>query len=192
MKFAIPDINKYDIGVYCIQNILNDKVYIGSTGNSFYNRYHQHVSDYKKGKHNGVALKRAFDRYGIENFKFSIVCICSESDRLNLEQRHIDEGTDYNSCKAAGSLLGYKHPETSKTRAVVGGLHHCAKKIYQFSLDGRLIKEHDSIIEAVRSIGKTKNGSSHLVQSCIGKTYSSFGFRWSFSKELAISVLASM
>lgn len=101
-----------------------------------------------------------------------------------MEQFYINKGVNYNSCLIAGSLSGFRHSDDSKTRTVKGGNHHCAKHIFQFTLDGMLIKEHLSIIEAVLSIGKTKNSASHLSQCCIGKTYSSFGYRWSFSKKL--------
>lgn len=184
MQFNISNQDKDKIGVYCITNSKNGKIYIGSTGNSFYNRFHQHLSDYKNGKHNGVILKRAFDAHGIENFIFSIICICDERDRLTMEQFYIDKGVDYNCAMIAGSLLGLKHSNTSKTRTIIGGLHHTSKDVYQFDLDGKFIKKHTSIIEALKKINKTKNGSSHITQVCIGKTFSAFGYRWSFSEIL--------
>jgi len=184
MLFNITNQDKYKIGVYCITNTVNGKIYIGSTGNSFYNRFHQHLSDYKKNKHNGVILKRAFDAYGISNFIFSIICVCTEKDRLVMEQFYIDKGVDYNCAMIAGSLLGIKHQKTSKTRTVIGGQHHSAKEVYQFNLNGIFIEKHNSIIEALIKINKTKNGSSHITQSCRGKTYSAFGYRWSFTNYL--------
>lgn len=184
MIFKVSKSDKNKIGVYCITNEVNGKIYIGSTGNSFYTRYSQHVADYKKGKHNGVSLKRAFDKYGIDNFSFTVVCVCSKDERLVMEQFYIDKGTDYNSALIAGSMLGYRHPDTSKTRTVRGGIHHTAKKVYQFSMTGQLIKEFGSVIEALTSLGKTKNGSSHITQSCIGNTYSAFGYRWSFKPKV--------
>lgn len=50
MKFNIEKENLNKTGVYKITNLINGKFYIGSTSNSFYNRYHQHLSDYKAGK----------------------------------------------------------------------------------------------------------------------------------------------
>lgn len=181
MKFNVSQEDKNKIGVYCITNHLNGKIYIGSTGNSFYNRFHQHISDYKKNKHNGILLKRAFDKYEIVNFSFSIVCICNEADRIKMEQFYIDKGVDYNCAMIAGTMLGFKHPPTSKTRTVIGGLHHTAKSVYQFNLEGIFINKYASIVEALASLGKTKNGSSHITQSCLGKTFSAFGYRWSFT-----------
>lgn len=183
------NINKEDwtkTGVYKITNLINNKFYIGSTSNSFYNRYHQHMSDYNLDKKSIKVLYRAFDKYGLENFEFTILQICEKEDCIKFEQIYIDEGTDYNCCPTAGSMLGYKHPEDSKTKTQIGELHHCAKKLYQFSIEGEFMKEYGSIIDALKELGKDKNGTSHITQCCTGEVYSAFGFRWSFTTELIV------
>lgn len=184
MKFNVDKSDRYKTGVYRITNLINNKFYIGSTANNFYNRFHQHISDYKAGKRDIRILYAAIDKYGIHNFEFKIVEFCNKEDVLIREQFYLDLGTDYNCAKIAGNLLGLKHLPTSKTRTMVGSLHHCAKICYQFDLEGNFIKKHESIIEALKEIGKTKNGSSHITQCAIGKTFSVYGFRWSFTDNL--------
>lgn len=184
MVFSITPQDRHKTGVYSIRNKINSKVYIGSTSISFYVRYRSHISDYNHNKHHSKPLTRAFDKYGISNFEFKILCICSKRDCLKMEQWHINNGCDYNCALIAGSLLGYKHPATSLTRTVRGGKHHCSKKVYQFNVDGKLIRKHLSMIEAVVFLNKTKSGISHLTQACIGNTFSAFGYRWSFTKKL--------
>ena len=68
MKLNIEKEDWTKTGVYKITNLINNKFYIGSTSNSFYNRYHQHISDYKLDKKSIKILYRAFDKYGFENF----------------------------------------------------------------------------------------------------------------------------
>ena len=184
MKLNIEKENLNKTGVYKITNLINGKFYIGSTSNSFYNRYHQHLSDYKAGKTSIKVLYRAIDKYGIENFEFTIVHICNKDECINFEQLYIDQGTDYNCCPIAGSMLGYKHPDDSKTKTIIGGLHHSSKIVYQFNKTGEFIKKFESIIDALKELGKDKNGTSHITQACIGEVYSAFGFRWSFTEEL--------
>ncbi len=186
MIFCVLKEDRYKTGVYSIINTLNNKIYIGSTSNNFYNRFHQHISDYKVGKRDIRVLYRAFDKYGIKNFEFKIVCECVKEDCLKLEQFYINKGTDYNCAKIAGSLLGLKHLETAKTRMIKGGLHHCAKAVFQFSKSGEFIKKHGSIIEAINELKKSYKGKSHISQACIGNTFSAFGYRWSFENKLII------
>lgn len=181
MVFNVVKENWRKTGVYCITNCINSKIYIGSTSVNFRHRYLQYQSGFKRNLDNQPILYRAFRKYGIDNFKFEVVSICSKEDCIITEQFYINKGTDYNSCLMAGSLLGFKHSVTSKTKTMVGGLHHCAKPIYQFNLTGELIKKHTSIIDALKAIYKTKNGSSHITQCCTGRVYSAFGYRWSFN-----------
>ena len=182
LNIAKKDYNR--VGVYCITNSINNKIYVGSTTINFKHRYQQYKSGFKRNLNGQPILYNAFKKHGFENFTFSILCISNQKDCLKMEQFYIDRGTDYNSCLIAGSLLGLKHKKDSKTRTIIGGLHHCAKPIYQFTLDGSLMQKHLSIIEALKSIGKSKNGSSHLTQCCLGNTYSAFRYRWSFTNSV--------
>jgi group I intron endonuclease len=184
MEFKIDKGSWRKIGVYCITNTVNNKIYIGSTTTNFRHRYLQYCSGFKRKLDNQPILYRAFRKYGFENFVFELVCVCKKENAILMEQFYINNGVDYNSCLVAGSLSGLKHSENSKTRTIKGGLHHSSKAVFQFSKDGVFIKKHNSIIEALISLGKSKNGSSHISQSCLGVTYSSFGFRWSFTETL--------
>ena len=133
MEFKIKKEFWRKTGVYCIKNKINNKFYIGSTSVNFRHRYLQYKSAFKKGIRNQPILYKAFDKYGFENFEFNIICICLKEDCIKMEQLYIDKGTDYNSCLVAGSLLGFKHSENSKTRTITGGRHHCSKPVYKFS-----------------------------------------------------------
>lgn len=53
--------------IYKITNILNGKVYIGETCTSIEDRFKRH---YEQGS-NCTKLKRAFNKYGIDNFEVS-------------------------------------------------------------------------------------------------------------------------
>jgi group I intron endonuclease len=57
-------------GVYFIVNQLNKDKYIGSTINTFYNRFRNHKSQLKSGKHNSPILLNAVNKYGLDSFLF--------------------------------------------------------------------------------------------------------------------------
>lgn len=66
--------------IYKITNIINKTMYIGQTIN---------LEDrWKKHKHfnsNCRYLKYAINKYGIDNFKFELICICFDEDMNKLE-----------------------------------------------------------------------------------------------------------
>lgn len=184
MIFKVKKENWRKTGVYCVTNLINNKIYIGSTSTNFRQRFLQHKSDYKKKKQKIPILHKAFDKYGYRNFAFSIMFICPKKDCIKMEQFYIDKGVDYNACLIAGSLLGFKHSEDSKTRTVIKGKHHCATKVDMYSLNGEFIKSFDSMTDAQECMGiKSK---SNISQCCKGKVFSAGGFRWSYhNKELS-------
>lgn len=63
------------IGIYCIENIINGKKYIGQSVN-VKDRLYGHKAKLKSGKHKNNHLQFAVNKYGIENFKFYIITEC--------------------------------------------------------------------------------------------------------------------
>ena len=63
--------------IYLLTNKINQKQYVGQT-NNIDNRWNQ----YKRLKQNNIGrcLYNAFIKYGINNFKFQIICICFDDD----------------------------------------------------------------------------------------------------------------
>ncbi len=99
-------------GVYCIKNLINEKSYIGSSGNIL-SRWRQHLRALEKGNHHSKILQRAYNKYGLENFEFIILEECEKSKNIivELEQLYLDsKKPEYNCSPTAGSTLGYKHP----------------------------------------------------------------------------------
>jgi len=60
------------MGIYLINNLVNNKKYIGSTIN-MYMRFHNHLSQLRTKTHKNCHLQRAFDRDGENNFQFKII-----------------------------------------------------------------------------------------------------------------------
>lgn len=69
---------------YSITNKINNKIYIGQSIHC-YERFKQHRNSLKK----CGAIYRAFEKYGIENFKFDILEECDRDQLDNLESYYI-------------------------------------------------------------------------------------------------------
>ena len=59
-------------GVYCIRNVIDRKVYVGSSRNIIQRRGF-HFCTLRKNQHHNCHLQRVFNKYGEENFEFSIL-----------------------------------------------------------------------------------------------------------------------
>lgn len=65
-------------GIYCIENIINNKKYIGYS-NHITRRFKDHRGHLKLNKHENPYFQYAWNKYGIENFKFWVIQECDES-----------------------------------------------------------------------------------------------------------------
>lgn len=82
-------------GIYCIENIVNGKKYIGQSID-IYSRWKNHVHSLNGNRSHSILLQRAWNKYGENNFKFQILEICDEKDLDDKERVYI---TLYNSCE---------------------------------------------------------------------------------------------
>lgn len=88
--------NLDETGVYKIKNLINNKIYIGSTQKSFISRFTTHYTKLKTNNHKGYwYLQNSVNKYGIENFEFEIIEICEKVLCLIKEEFWIDK---FDSC----------------------------------------------------------------------------------------------
>lgn len=105
-----------DSGIYKITNLINNKIYIGSTVN-LKNREYVHFYELKNNKHINPHLQHSFNKYGIDNFKFEILATCPKEYLIKLEQWFLDtQNPELNIYKKAYSPLGYKHKQETKDK----------------------------------------------------------------------------
>lgn len=76
MKIELLPEQKNQSGIYQIKNLVNGKVYIGQT-KCFIKRYASHKSSLTNNKHKNHHLQAAVNKYGIEQFVFEVLEICS-------------------------------------------------------------------------------------------------------------------
>lgn len=64
--------------VYITRNLINKKYYIGQHKKTYFDeKYHG----------SGKLLKRAIQKYGIENFRTSMICVAKDKDELNEREK---------------------------------------------------------------------------------------------------------
>lgn len=74
--------------IYLVENLINNKNYIGQTiQNDINKRWNKHKQVNKS--FIGTCLFNAYKKYGIENFKFKLLCICFDDDTNKFEEEYI-------------------------------------------------------------------------------------------------------
>ena len=151
------------IGIYKIINIINNKIYIGSSVNLF-KRKNSHFGKLNKGNHPNIHLQNSFNKYTKNNFVFEIVEeLNNVEDLLKREQYYIDLlKPEYNKRLIVNSNLGIKFSEEAKRNmsiAMTGnknnfyGRNHSEESKNKMKLD-KLGKKSRKTIFPGKSISK--------------------------------------
>lgn len=169
-------------GIYCITNKINNKNYIGQTYDLRY-RWSRHKSDLNNNRHSNNHLQSAWNKYGAENFEYSILEYC---DLSVIDTREIywinyydSIKTGYNQCEGGLGCRGYKHTEEElkKMRQV-----QKPKSVLQYDSTGKFIKRWDSASQAAKELGLF----TLTIKNCcekVGFVKSSGGFIWIYEED---------
>jgi group I intron endonuclease len=186
-------------GVYTITNKLNHKFYVGSASivdkkakaSGFYKRFKDHIWSLKKQEHHNKYLQNSVNKYGIENFKFSILHFCEPEDCLQFEQLYINFlWPHYNIDKVAKGSRGHEVSKETRQKISNGnkGKIHTAehRKIHAdaVSLPFKLISPEGILFEGknLREFADANNlHHTALYQVHLGKTRHHKG--WTISLE---------
>lgn len=110
-------------GIYKIRNRINGKYYIGSSDNILgtSGRWMEHINGLKSNRHDNSYLQHSWNKYGQQNFEFSILEEVPKSGLFLIEQKYLDQAKkDGKKCynlsflAVGGGFLGKKHSEKSK------------------------------------------------------------------------------
>lgn len=123
MQFVDEDLYKNNIGIYGIKNLINQKVYVGQTRQSFQKRYWNHQWKLRNGRHDNNHLQKSWNKCGDENFEFFVIEIVEDINLMNaLEIQYIskyrDNNLSYNVLDGGSGLSGYIIPE--RIRKIIG------------------------------------------------------------------------
>ncbi len=181
----------YKTGIYKIINKRTNKFYIGSASregnkkpcdNGFYARFYEHLCRLKKNKHNSIYLQRSWNKYNIQDWKIEILEVCDKQDCVIKEQYYLNNllfAEEFIKSKGKDRRflnLGY-NVSPSSIRPVRNRKNY--KKVYQYDLEGNLIRGWESLTKAAEFYDDV---CSNIIRSC-KKGTTCKGYRWKYEKE---------
>jgi len=154
-------------GVYKIENIVNGKLYIGSSEN-ITRRWWDHIHLLNKNSHHSSSLQKDWSEYGVSAFIFNVLELCVET-RLDREQWYLDtllKANDYvsglnnkfleigyNIVPTSRNNTGFKHSEEAILK-MLASKH--TKEIVSIDLADNSVMEFVSIGYAARHFGLSR------------------------------------
>ncbi len=180
------------IGVYQIRNLVNNKVYVGSSIN-LKERWRRHKKDLRKEKHHSIILQRAWNKYGEKSFVFEVLKECEEQNLRDFEtELLISLEPVYNICKEAYSTKGRLYKEETREKHKKYARENNVKppkETYEGryipvvkidKLTGEEIQTYKCLSDACILNGKTSDWVSMISSVCRGKRKTALGFKWKF------------
>ena len=150
------------IGIYKITNLLDNKTYVGQSVD-IEKRWSTHRAELNNNYHCNTYLQNAWNKYGEDNFDFSIIEECAASQ---LNQREIYWVSQYDSYENGYNLT----PGGGNTESF-------SKAVIQFDRDGNELFRYGSISEAETASGVCY---SQISECCSHKRKTAGGYIWQF------------
>lgn len=186
-------------GIYCIKNIINNKVYVGKSTH-LYRRKYQHFTALKGGKHSNTYLQASFDKYKFDSFIFEVLEQCDINELSIKEHYWINL---FDSCnRAKGYNLEIVNSDGSNSRCYdsinkfkntiknnkekyirrKGKDNPTSKEVYQYSINGEFIQSFESCHIAADILG-CKNRFTVISKCARRENGVSFGYQWRYYKQ---------
>ena len=173
------DVGKEKIcGIYCIKNLINNKKYIGLSGN-IYSRWDSHKNMLRRNDHFNIFLQRSWNKYGEDNFEFSIIEKCLEEELCDKEIYYIKSHNTNNDKYGYNLSTGGDRPKFDKSVSERYSFTR-SKRVLQFTKEGKFIAEYQNARIASE---KYKVQDSLIYQCCKGKIKSACGYIWKYKTE---------
>lgn len=166
------------IHIYAIKNLIDNKVYIGST-KSFKSRKYQHLYRLNKGIHPTPYLQHAYNTYGKDKFAFYTLEECTSENRKEREIFYINQYKSsepefgYNSMPPNGDnfTLSKEH----KAKLINNNWHQPPIAVDAYKIDGTFIGSYLSTQKCAKSLNLNHRNILRIVGKK-GKQYKGYTF----------------
>jgi len=174
--------NNNKSGIYCWENTINNKLYVGSAVN-LTKRFYCYLSITRLKKellrYNSL-INKALLKYNYSYFNLNILKYCNENDLIKWEQYYIDLlNPEYNILKIAGSNKGHRHSLDTmlKLKAYKPSPETLVKLRLAKELSGHItivinknnnfIKKYNSLNSAAKELNVTRQGLKYCINNNI-------------------------
>jgi group I intron endonuclease len=165
-------------GIYWIRNLVNGKVYIGSSID-IKNRWSEHRGDLQKNNHCNDYLQKSWNKYGEQSFIFEMVEKVERDKEkiINREQYYLDlyksyeKDVGYNICSVAYSCLGIKCSEETKRKIGEANKGKLVGKNSPFFGIPRSEEIRKKMSESQKGRKHTKESKEKMSKARLGKKY---------------------
>lgn len=196
-------------GIYKITNKINNHCYVGSSKN-IQKRWREHGAKSVR-KHNDNKyvynnhLSCALRKYGRENFKYEILEIVEDENKLLEREKnwYFKLNPEYNNMipDRVGICCGKSHSQKTKEKIsknncrywkdkklpkqminnIIIGNKNKRKQIIMLNKDtNNVIMEFDGICNALRYLNKNPNNTQTISDCCKGKLKTAYGYKWKY------------
>lgn len=166
-------------GIYCFENKIDGKKYIGKSID-LRKRILDHINSLRRNKDDCTYLQNAWNKYGEENFDVFIVEECNSENLLEYEKYYISElstkrPNGYNLTDGGDGSHGFKHSEETKAR--LSGMRKEYYKNNPHPSFGKSMKEETKEKIRFSNTGKkaTQETKDKLSEMRTGKNHYLFG-----------------
>lgn len=180
MLFVNKDIYYNNKGVYIIKNIINNKVYVGSTYVKFSERYRSHRNRLKRQVHHSPHLQNSWNKYGEDNFSFVPIEILEDNEEITLREEY---WINYYNAVMDGynvtALIEGRRIKKCSEKLKLTINKDKYKKVCCYDLNGNYLKTYEGI-DCVKIDGfKPKRVS----ECCCKRINSHKGYLWKYYNE---------
>jgi group I intron endonuclease len=153
MLFSLDKENSKLKGIYKIVNLINGKSYIGLTTISFIDRYRSHNKRLKKNNHVNCYLQNSYNKYGSDNFEFSVIEVLNTDDIEIFKEKEILNIKNFKGLGVTlyNQTLGGDSNKYSKVVYMYKIVYNFNKVVFKF------IKKYNKIKDVAEDLNYRKN-----------------------------------